>query len=44
MNAVTPLGALTTSKAAPFVAALFVTTDNMAPTIRNGALGGPTYR
>lgn len=38
MNAVSPFGTLTGSKAAPFVAALFVTTDNMAPAIRHGAL------
>lgn len=38
MNAVTPFGALTDGRTPPFVAALFVTTDNMAPTIRNGAL------
>lgn len=38
MNAVPPLGALTDDKTAPFVAALFVTTENMAPTIRRGSL------
>ena len=38
MNAVTPFGALTDGKTAPFVAAVLVTTDNMAPAIRRGAL------
>ena len=38
MNSVVSLGAVTDSKTTPFVAALFVTTDNMAPPITRGAL------
>lgn len=38
MNTVMPFGALTDGKTAPFVAALFVTTENMAPTIRRCSL------